>query len=176
MLEIWKKLYNIDKNYLVSNYGRVKSTKYCVRTKTSYRILQQRVRRDGYCDVGLYVCGKRKFFLVHRLVLYAFVESEPFSGAVTRHLDGIRSNNIFNNLKWGTYKENRADRRKHNTWRIGNNSGENAGGVKLNIKQVHIIKYLLKDKKMKHKEIADIFGVRRECITKINNGIRWRDV
>lgn len=33
-----------------------------------------------------------------------------------------------------------------------------------------------KDKKMKHKEIADIFGVRRECITKINNGIRWRDI
>jgi predicted XRE-type DNA-binding protein len=174
--EVWKSLSHINKDYYISNYGIVKSTKYCTRTKTSERILKSRLRPDGYCDVGLCVNGKVKLFLIHRLVLYAFVGPEPFCGAVTRHLDGIRSNNFLENLKWGTHKENRQDRRRHNTWSTGNNYGENAGGVKLNNKQVKIIKYLLRDKKLTQKEISDVFGVQRECITKIKNGIRWRHI
>jgi predicted XRE-type DNA-binding protein len=174
--EVWKSLSDIGKNYYISNYGRVKSTKYCVRTKTNERILKSRLRPDGYYDVGLCIDNRVKLFLIHRLVLYAFIGPEPFCGAVTRHLDGIRSNNFLENLKWGTHKENRNDRRIHNTWKTGNNYGERAGGVKLNDKQVRIIKYLLKDKKLTHKEISNIFNVQRECITKIKNKIRWRHI
>lgn len=48
------------------------------------------------------------------------------------------------------------------------------GAYKLNWDDVGIIKDLLKQGKT-HQSIADLFGVSRELITKINMGQRWND-
>lgn len=45
---------------------------------------------------------------------------------------------------------------------------------KLTLENVQEIKNLLKEKNITHRKIAQIYGVGRECITKINRGIRWQ--
>ena len=45
---------------------------------------------------------------------------------------------------------------------------------KLNEKQVKEIKNLLKQKNKTHEEISTMYGVKRECISKINQGKRWK--
>jgi len=57
--------------------------------------------------------GKGKSFFIHRLVLEAFGFPKPFEKAVVRHLDDNSENNNFDNLKWGTQKENILDYMKH---------------------------------------------------------------
>ena len=48
---------------------------------------------------------------VHRLVLEAFIG--PANGAVTRHLNGIKTDNRLVNLKYGTISENALDAVAH---------------------------------------------------------------
>lgn len=45
---------------------------------------------------------------------------------------------------------------------------------KITEKNAEEIKNLLKQKNMTHKQIAEIYGVKRESITKINRGVRWK--
>lgn len=56
----------------------------------------------------------KKNISVHRLVLEAFYMPRP-PGMVCRHLDGNPQNNHIDNLDWGTYKDNAADRVVHGT-------------------------------------------------------------
>ena len=49
------------------------------------------------------------------------------------------------------------------------------GASKLNEEKVGIIKDLLNMGDYTHQQIADLFGVSREHITKINQGQRWND-
>lgn len=49
------------------------------------------------------------------------------------------------------------------------------GAWKLNEEKVGIIKDLLNTGDYTHQQIADLFGVSREHITKINQGQRWND-
>ena len=49
------------------------------------------------------------------------------------------------------------------------------GAWKLNEEKVAIIKELLDMGDYTHQQIADLFGVSREHITKINQGQRWND-
>lgn len=49
------------------------------------------------------------------------------------------------------------------------------GAWKLNEEKVGIIKDLLNTGDFTHQQIADLFGVSREHITKINQGQRWND-
>lgn len=42
--------------------------------------------------------------------------------------------------------------------------------------QVIEVKKLLKEGNLSHREIGELFGVKREAITKINNGKRWKNI
>lgn len=50
------------------------------------------------------------------------------------------------------------------------------GRTKLTPPQVEVIKYLLKNKNMKHTTIGDLFNISRSQITHINMGIRWDNI
>lgn len=43
---------------------------------------------------------------VHRIVLEAFKGPPPFEGAIARHLDDVKTNNLISNLEWGTKADN----------------------------------------------------------------------
>jgi len=47
------------------------------------------------------------------------------------------------------------------------------GKVKLDVNDVEMIKYLIHNSTLYHREIADMFGVSRGHITKIKNNKRW---
>lgn len=74
--------------------------------------LKPTLSTGGYLRVSLYNRGKKKIFLVHHLVLLAFVGPRP-QGMETRHLDGDPKNNHISNLRYGTSSTNKLDMVRH---------------------------------------------------------------
>jgi hypothetical protein len=97
--------------YEVSDLGRVRSHRVRGRKgrlrSTSYQ-LSLRPGRGGYARV--HIDGRIRF--VHQLVLEAFVGPRP-SGLLTRHLNGVPSDNRLVNLAWGSSGENASDAIRH---------------------------------------------------------------
>jgi hypothetical protein len=102
MTENWKAVPGHEGRYEVSDLGRVRSLLH-------RRVLSMAVLASGHISVKL----ARQTVYVHHLVLLAFVACKPVIGerVECRHLDGNPANNLVSNLRWGTVKENRADRR-----------------------------------------------------------------
>ena len=59
----------------------------------------------GYPHVRLWLKGKKRMFKVHRLVALAYIPN-PENKPCVCHKDNDRTNNLVENLYWGTYKEN----------------------------------------------------------------------
>ena len=76
----------------------------------------------NYLSVKLAKAGVTRTVYVHELVLLAFVGPRPAMDerCEIRHLDGDKTNNHLSNLKYGTVKENAADRKLHKLGLIAN--------------------------------------------------------
>ena len=97
LTEIWKPTHVTDK-YSVSNLGR------CRNNRTGY-ILKSWDDGKGYKRIAIYPSGKIKYYFVHRLVAEAFCLKQENQTEVD-HIDGNRSNNVAENLRWVTRSEN----------------------------------------------------------------------
>ncbi|MFM7012619.1 MAG: HNH endonuclease signature motif containing protein [Betaproteobacteria bacterium] len=90
--------------YTVSDCGKVfkegKERKVCLDTK-------------GYYGCNLPVNGRYGTRKVHQMVLETFVGPKP-EGMQTRHLNGVRTDNRLENLKWGDCS--REHRRQEKSW------------------------------------------------------------
>lgn len=94
MKEFWLDVKDVP-NYEVSNLGNV-------RNKTTGRVLQQMLSRDGgYLRVN--IGGKHRY--VHRLVADAFFDGEHDDLDIN-HIDGDKMNNFIGNLEWCTRQKN----------------------------------------------------------------------
>jgi len=132
--------------YEVSSCGRVRSLTSevmamgrwgsVIKRKRYGRTLKPDVVK-GYGRVHLSRCGTRRCKQIHHLVLEGF-SGEARGGRICRHLDGDPSNNHATNLKWGTHKENAADRTKHGR----EASGRRHHRAKLSVKDVRTIRRL----------------------------------
>ncbi len=71
-------------------------------------------KRNGYHAILVQVGGKQFRDFIHRLVLEVFVGPCP-PGMLTRHLNGVCTDNRLENLCWGTQKENIHDQIRHGT-------------------------------------------------------------
>lgn len=70
---------------------------------------------SGHLRITLTAGSKRRRFLVHHLVLLAFVGPAP-EGCVCRHFpDRDPKNNKITNIQWGTAEQNQKDRIAHGT-------------------------------------------------------------
>ena len=98
--------------YDVSDWGRVWGVRR-ERTRGGIRTLVKN-SPAGHLAVALYGNGRRERWLVHRLVLAAFVGPCP-EGMEVRHLDGDPTNNSLDNLAYGTKGENNRDAVRHGT-------------------------------------------------------------
>ena len=105
-MEIWKTITQSNDNYLISNYGRVKSLE---RKLNDGRVWQERIMKpklsSGYPAVSLRVDNTYVTERVHRLVGFAFLDGYK-KGYVINHKDGNKLNNHVSNLEWCTQKHN----------------------------------------------------------------------
>ena len=115
MEEIWKDIKGYEGTYQVSTLGRVKS----VGRILSYKNHQDREQKEtvmnpyksrDYLGIVLYSCGKRKSFLVHRLVANAFIPN-PDNKEEVNHKNGNKHDNRVENLEWVTHSENNLHRK-----------------------------------------------------------------
>ena len=108
MQEIWKDIKGYEGLYQVSNLGRVKRTGKYRNQFTSWESNKDLKLKEGtniYLYVDLSKDNKVKRYLVHRLVMEAFIDN-PNGYKEVNHKDGNKKNNKVENLEWCTRNEN----------------------------------------------------------------------
>lgn len=102
MDELWKPVVNFENEYWISDYGRLWSIKK-QRFLKAYKL-------DNWGHVGFSLCKNGVVYkkYVHRIMAEAFVPN-PNNYPIVRHIDDDPSNNIIDNLAWGTNKDNTWD-------------------------------------------------------------------
>lgn len=98
--EEWRPILGFGE-YECSNLGRIR--------RRSTRAFMKPHVDHGYLRVTLRADGRSRMVRVHRAMLLAFHPDTYFPGALARHLDDNRTNNILSNLAWGTTQDNAND-------------------------------------------------------------------
>jgi len=104
MKEVWETIVGFE-NYMISNFGRVKSLKRKTSKNQKNIIMKQGIETANHKIVTLYNGKKYKRLKVHRLVATYFVPN-PNNYPVVNHLDYDPTNNRADNLEWTTQKGN----------------------------------------------------------------------
>jgi hypothetical protein len=173
MIEIWKPIPAVE-NYEVSSLGRVRSISRIFidargRTFTQKgKIRSVSPSKKGYLRYNT----KHGVQYVHQNVCAAFHGVRPV-GFHACHNDGNKLNNVADNLRWASPKDNALDTIKHGT--KVNPQGEDHGRSKLNNKQVGEIILLLKSG-LSGRKIAEKYSVSPATICTINTGKHWKIV
>lgn len=84
--------YGISKDGIIINFKRNKELKYFI-------------DKDGYYRVGFCINNKKYNRFVHRLVALTYIDN-PENFPLVDHIDGNRTNNSVENLRWVDYKGN----------------------------------------------------------------------
>ena len=99
--EQWRDIDGYEGMYQVSDLGRVRS-----KHSGEWKVMKVRKRLDGYLSVDLWKNGKKKHFLIHRLVAQAFIPNDDDSKTLINHRNEVKSENMVSNLEWCTAKYN----------------------------------------------------------------------
>lgn len=99
--EQWRDIEGYDGAYQVSDLGRVRS-----KHSGEWKVLSTSSNNSGYLQVQLSKDGKKKHFLVHRLVAQAFIENDDDNKTQINHRNEIKSDNRLWNLEWCTAQYN----------------------------------------------------------------------
>lgn len=171
MDEEWKIIRNYS-DYAISNFGKVKRIKPGPNTYVG-KILKLNIDTHGYLYVTFCKNGCRKNFLVHRLVMEAFVGPCPKNKEIN-HIDGNKENLYKNNLEYVTSSENT----KH-AFKLGlrkGMKGEKSPASKLKERDILKIRKLYKTGKYTQKEIGRKFNVVDSTISEICNYKIWKHI
>lgn len=97
----WADIPEFEGRYQVSKEGSVRSL-------VTNRVMKLQKHNQGYSTVALTLrdgSGRKKQFLVHRLVAEAFIANTENRETVN-HRNGDKRDNSVDNLEWATYSEN----------------------------------------------------------------------
>lgn len=94
--EEWRDIKGYEGHYQISNYGNIRSV------KKAPLVLKKSYQKNGYEYVCLWLHGKKKNYLVHRLAANAFL-SNPLHFSDVNHIDENKRNNRIENLEWCTH-------------------------------------------------------------------------
>lgn len=101
--EIWKPIQGYEGRYEISSHGNVKSLPN--KTRRNTRILKAVFDKDGYRTISLLKNKSLKKFRVCRLVAIHFAKRIDGKDFVD-HINGVKSDDRSENLRWCTIKEN----------------------------------------------------------------------
>ncbi len=175
-MENWKDVPGWENYYEVSNLGQIRSKTRVGRTLLAERkygggILNPITNSRGYQVVNLTrrdPLHVRQQYVVHRLVLLAFVGEKP-NGWHGCHSDGDKTNNKLDNLRWGSPRENCYDKKLHGTWQCG----EKHGNSIYTEEQVREIYRLYSEDNLSPSKIKDLLGLPLNFIAKICYKQSW---
>lgn len=136
-----------------------------------WHLVSKQLTPYGYLRVGLMAGNKRKFFMVHRLVMETFNPIKNSLELQVNHKDGNKTNNSLSNLEWCTRMENMAHAKENKL--MNPPKGEKVKGSILNEKQVLEICELLKSGENTLSQIGDKYGVTKYCIFDIKRKRSW---
>ena len=131
--------------------------------------------KDGYLKVNLSLKnkGRQHPFPVHRLILETFVPVEDMDKLQVDHIDGDKTNNNINNLRWTTCKENINNPNTLKNARANNQNGAKNLMAKFNAESIlHLINDC-NSGEYKQKEILEKYNINRETLRKILNRISY---
>jgi hypothetical protein len=165
MEEQWRAVVGFA-GYEVSDHGNVRSWVYSLRhaNESLPRPTRHRIGEDGYARVPLIRNKKKYSRYAHRLVLEAFRGPCP-RGQECRHDNGIRSDNRFENLFWGTKEQNAEDKRRHGSMPIGERNGK----AKLTEAQALTVLHSSEP----HAQVAARFNIHKSLVSHIKTGRAW---
>lgn len=107
IVEEWQWIRGYEKLYAISNFGRVKS----YRAKKP-AIMRGTFRKSGYHRCDLRKDGKRKTVSIHCLVANHFIHNpDPDNLLEVDHINRVRDDNVFWNLRWSDREMNMANRK-----------------------------------------------------------------
>lgn len=110
MVEIWKDVKGFERQYKISNLGRIYSKdRMCIDSMGRKRLrkgyeLHPNIN-NGYYRVTLCNNGKKIIKTIHRLVAEHFIEN-PMKKPQVNHINGNKLDNRIENLEWVTVQEN----------------------------------------------------------------------
>lgn len=142
------------------------------RNGLKWRRLKPRALEHGHLSVGLRRAGECVRWLVHRLVLTAFVGPCPEGMEACHFPDRNPSNNRLGNLRWDTHSGNMADTIVHGT----SNRGEKHPLARLTESQVHEIRLAHAAGNISQGKLGAQYGVDRETIGCVVRRESWRHV
>jgi hypothetical protein len=123
-------------DYEISEYGMVRRLTQPASNGSRVGKVMSTYLKHAYLRCGLFVDGKTKHFLVHRLVAIAYLGPPPFPKAEAAHLDGNPQNNHYSNLMWASHTTNMSHKVNHGT----DIRGSKHPHVKLTVQQVKDIR------------------------------------
>jgi hypothetical protein len=106
------------------------STKGRIIKNSNGKVMKPSRKPNGYMQINLFTCdGRRKKEYVHRLVALTFLHNDEHLPEVN-HIDGIRDNNVLENLEWVTRMENIEKSNIYQGVSVRKKSGEFVGSFK----------------------------------------------
>lgn len=111
MKEIWKPIKGYEGYYEISSYGRLRSCDRIIVQGKNFLHLKGRFMCPSICrSTGYYITtlsrnGIKKRKLLHRLIAKAFIPN-PDNKPMIDHINGVRTDNGIENLRWCTNREN----------------------------------------------------------------------
>lgn len=163
--------------YAVGNDGSLWSCR-CSRGRVScvgdwHQLKPTKHPTTGYHVVSVHNQTSRRQCKVHCLVLIAFIGSRP-AGMIGLHADDNKDNNHLSNLRWGSHKDNAADRAINSIY-CGAKKGRLHHFAKLTDDDIREIRRL-RSIGMFYNDIGKQFGVAMTLAWKICNGKNWQHV
>ena len=179
MEEIWKPITGYE-NYSVSNLGRIKRNYHKRIDRPAGEILKNQINvRNKYAYIKLFGHQGSKFIRIHKLVAIEFLGPPPTPKHVINHKDGIKSNNIVENLEWVTRGENNRHARETGLWKSKGKPlaarGEKHGMSKLTDEQAKEIFEAPRTKGMRIL-LSQKYGVGTGVISAIRYRRTWKHI
>lgn len=179
-MEEWRDVPGLEGLYQASSLGRVKRLGRFVNSrfdalafKPAHIFRNKPNASTGYQDITVRYPGGRKWRTsAHVLVCMAFHGPRPTPKHQVAHNDGSRNNNVPDNLRWATAKENSGDRADHGT----DQRGELQWKSTLSECDVRAIRAAYRPGYGGYTELARKYGLTRGGIYRIVKRRNWKHV